>query len=46
MATSPEGHPTPLTLAVKHRTDLERSQLFLQGRFDDVVKGMQIGERR
>jgi hypothetical protein len=45
-AASPRGASSPLSAALKKKTAIDRAHLFVQGRFDDLVRSMDNSERK
>jgi hypothetical protein len=46
LVSSPRDAPSPLSTALKRKTAIERAQLFVQGKHDDLIRSMDKAERR
>src|SRR5580700_2212468 len=44
--SSPNNAPSPLSVALRKKTAIDRAHLFVQGKHDDLIRSMDKTERR
>jgi hypothetical protein len=45
-APSPQDAPSPLSVALKKKTAIDRAHLFVQGKHDELVRNLNMEEKK